>query len=235
MVASAETRRSRGLKGQIASLLRGPDFDGALSGILRIPPRKAVSPLISHFYNPDDTVRWRAVTAAGAVVASLADTDPESARVVMRRFMWSLNDESGGIGWGAPEAMAESMARNKGLAREYACILLSYINEDGNYLEHVPLQRGALWGVGRLLHARPGLIGDAGRHLPPYFSSDDAAIRGHAAWASGAAADPALKGPLTRLLADSKSLTLYIDAVPSEHTVGELAQKALFALGGRSG
>lgn len=24
----------------------------------------------------------------------------DSARIVMRRLMWSLNDESGGIGWG---------------------------------------------------------------------------------------------------------------------------------------
>jgi hypothetical protein len=43
----------------------------------------------------------------GEVMAHLADKDMESARVIMRRLMWSLNDESGGIGWGAPEAMGE--------------------------------------------------------------------------------------------------------------------------------
>jgi len=36
--------------------------------------------------------------------------------------MWSLNDESGGIGWGAPEAMGAIMARHTGLADEYANI-----------------------------------------------------------------------------------------------------------------
>ena len=58
----------------------------------------------------------------GALVFSLAEQDMESARVVMRRLMWNLNDESGGIGWGSPEAMGEIMARHSGLAEEYSKI-----------------------------------------------------------------------------------------------------------------
>jgi len=57
----------------------------------------------------------------------------ESARVIMRRLMWSLNDESGGIGWGAPEAMGEIMARHEQLTKEYSAILGSYIREDGKF------------------------------------------------------------------------------------------------------
>ena len=30
--------------------------------------------------------------------------------------MWTLNDESGGIGWGSPEVMGEILAAHKGLA-----------------------------------------------------------------------------------------------------------------------
>ncbi|MEA3417440.1 MAG: hypothetical protein U9R02_15080 [Thermodesulfobacteriota bacterium] len=52
----------------------------------------------------------------GVVVSNLADHDMESARVIMRRLIWNLNDESGGIGWGSPEAMGEIMARNNRLA-----------------------------------------------------------------------------------------------------------------------
>jgi len=52
----------------------------------------------------------------GRVVSSLAEKDMESARVVMRRLMWNLNEESGGIGWGCPEAMGETMARSAPLA-----------------------------------------------------------------------------------------------------------------------
>ncbi len=62
----------------------------------------------------------------GRVAADLADRDMESARVVVRRLMWNLNDESGGIGWGSPEAMGEIMACHEGLAEEYSCILISF-------------------------------------------------------------------------------------------------------------
>jgi len=44
------------------------------------------------------------------VISNLTEKEMESARVIMRRLMWSLNDESGDIGWGAPEAMAEIIA-----------------------------------------------------------------------------------------------------------------------------
>ena len=70
----------------------------------------------------------------GAVVEKLAWEDMEGARVIMRRLMWSLNEESGGIGWGAPEAMAEIMARHLELAREYSHMLISYMDYEGNFL-----------------------------------------------------------------------------------------------------
>ncbi len=89
--------------------------------------------------------------------------------------MWTLNDESGGIGWGAPEAMAEAMACHPRLAEEYVRILLSYIREDGNFLEYEPLRRGALWGIGRLAHIYPEMLIelDAAEYIRPYLEDDD--------------------------------------------------------------
>jgi hypothetical protein len=89
--------------------------------------------------------------------------------------MWTLNDESGGIGWGSPEAMAEAMARHRGLAKEYISILFSYIREDGNFLEYEPLRRGALWGIRRLSQVYPELLKklDAVKYIRPYSDSDD--------------------------------------------------------------
>jgi hypothetical protein len=72
--------------------------------------------------------------------------------------MWSLNDESGGIGWGAPEAMGEAMAKHPRIAEEYGSILCSYIiPSDGpdNYLEYTPLRQGAYWGLARLAQTKP--------------------------------------------------------------------------------
>jgi hypothetical protein len=90
----------------------------------------------------------------------MAEARLEDGRVFVRRLMWHLNEESGAIGWGAPEAMAEILARHEGLAREYHRILLSYIREfdkDCTFIDHPPLRRGAYWGVARLAQARPDM------------------------------------------------------------------------------
>ena len=71
-----------------------------LKAILELPARQVVNPLFSFLYNTDELLKWKAVTALGAVVSNLASHDMESARIVMRRLIWNLNDESGGIGWG---------------------------------------------------------------------------------------------------------------------------------------
>ena len=148
---------SRHLKEKIRKLLLQQNIESGLAEIGRMPARKAINPLFSFLCSLDELLKWRAVTAMGEVVNRLAGVEMESARVIMRRYMWQLNDESGGIGWGCPEAMGEIMARNENLAGEFWCILISYIRPDGNFLEHAGLQRGALWGVGRLAHARPHL------------------------------------------------------------------------------
>ncbi|MBU2622772.1 MAG: HEAT repeat domain-containing protein, partial [Proteobacteria bacterium] len=112
----------------------------------------------------------------GDVVSSVADADIESARVVMRRLMWNLNDESGGIGWGSPEAMGEIIARNMQLGEEFSRILISYINKDGNYLENEVLQQGVIWGIGRIAGVKPHLMRDSFVFLIPSLDSCDAML-----------------------------------------------------------
>ena len=188
----------RALKATIRQLLAGEDFAKALDALRKLPGRQAVNPLFSFFYSGDERIRWRAITAMGVVVSRLADTSMESARVVMRRLMWNLNDESGGIGWGSPEAMGEITACHAGLAGEFANILISYIDPHGNFLEHEMLQRGSLWGVGRLAHARPEFAKPAAGFLPAFYRSPDPYLRGIAVWATS----PILEDPLRPILAD---------------------------------
>ncbi|UCE53561.1 MAG: hypothetical protein JSV31_30715, partial [Desulfobacterales bacterium] len=157
-ILTRKKTRGRQLKRKISELLRRDDVEKSIAEICRLPARQVVNPLFQLLCSVDEKIKWNSVTAMGAVVSSLAEQDLESARVVIRRCMWNLNDESGGIGWGCPEAMGEAMARNQKLAEEYWCILLAYIQPDGNFLEHEILQRGALWGVGRLAHTQPKLL-----------------------------------------------------------------------------
>ena len=172
---------TRELKRALLGLLGSDDFEDRTGELFRFEPRKAINPLIALLCATGDLLRWRAIRALGMLVAELAQKDAESARIVMRRLIWSLNDESGGIGWGAPEAMGEIMARSEKLAREYAPILISYIRADGNPLENEPLERGALWGIGRLAQVRPELVRPWEDDVALHLASADAAKRGLAA------------------------------------------------------
>ena len=101
--------------------------------------------------------------AVGITVSAIARTDLEPGPGNHATAYLELNDESGGIGWGAPEAMGEITAENEILAREYHPILVSYIDEKGNPLENHLLERGVMWGIGRLAQKSPELLREVDR------------------------------------------------------------------------
>jgi hypothetical protein len=218
---------SRKLKRKIFHLLEQKDFTNALEQIRNYPLKSSIGPLFSFFYNKDDQIRWRAITAMGTIVSQLADSDIESGRVVMRRLMWSLNDESGGIGWGSPEAMGEIMARNSRLADEYRNIFISYLCEEGNYVEYEMLQRGVLWGFGRLAHARPELLYSCSSLLVPYLSSSDSNLNGFAAWAAGPLDLSPVRDYLEKLLDDHSVIKIFLNLELVDQKVSRLAHDSL--------
>ncbi|MBW1670503.1 MAG: HEAT repeat domain-containing protein [Deltaproteobacteria bacterium] len=167
------------LRHRVRELLGSGDLEQVLMELKKIPQRKAINSLISVFYDSNPDIKLKAISAFGQVVADLANEDMEAARVILRRLMWMLNDESGGIGWGVPEAMAEAMACHPRLAEEYVRILLSYIREDGNFLEFEPLRRGALWGIWRLAQVYPEMLieFEAAKYIRPYLEDDDPSSR----------------------------------------------------------
>ena len=218
---------SRRLKKNILKLLTQPDSVEGLEEICQLPARQAINPLFSFLYSLDENLKWRSVTAFGEVVSRLAICDFESARIIMRRFMWNLNDESGGIGWGSPEAMGEIMARSPQLAEEYSSILVSYIRPDGNFLEHEVLQRGVLWGLGRLAYARSDMVSYAAAFLPPFLESRDSIVRGHALWVAGALPLDKNLPFIKPLVQDSSRFKLFLDGDITEVSIGKLAAKLL--------
>lgn len=217
-------------KRRVEELLRAPDFAAQLALWRTFHARKVINPLVSFLCSADEQVRWHAVTAAGVVTAALAEVDPESARVIIRRFLWQLNDESGGIGWGIPEALGESLARSALLAKEYGRLVLSFIKEDENYLEHPPLLAGALWALARLLHSRADLLKESETPLISYGRHPEPAFRGLALWGL-ASVGTALSLPLIESLeADSAPVRFYRNESFENTTLGELAREARSAV-----
>jgi hypothetical protein len=216
----------RQLKTHLLNLLPAQDFSKSLEAIGNLPARQVINPLFGLLYHGDTLIRWRTVSAMGYVISRLADQDSEGARVIMRRLMWNLNDESGGIGWGSPEVMGDTVARHAGLAREYAAILISYLNPDGNFLEHEGLQAGLLWGLGRAARERPRLMNEALPFIVPFLASPNHTLCGLAIWCGLPLADQLFMARLQAFAGDRTSLTVYCEPWIYTCPVAELASGA---------
>jgi hypothetical protein len=222
-------RRTTGkaIKRRVFEILTSEGIEDALNEISQFPLRQVINPLFSFLYNGNPLVKWNTVTAMGEVTAQLADEDMESARIIIRRLMWNLNDESGGIGWGSPEALGEILANHNDLAEEYAPILMSYARENGNFQEHEMMQEGVLWGIGRLAQTRPDLVKDSAHYLLPYLDSPKAALRGLAAWIMSWVDMKDVGLRLEKLLQDEAELQIYMDRKLNTRRIMDVAREAI--------
>lgn len=225
----SEQRKPGGfeLRRRVEALLRSDDFFKRLAEWRAFMPRQVINPLLSFLYSADEIIKWRAVSAVGIVMARMADQEMEAAREIMRRLIWNLNDESGGIGWGSAEAMGEITARHERLACEYGNLLVCFIRPDGTSLENPLLERGVLWGLGRLAQARPVMLECAAPFFYPYLKSDDSYHRGLAARALGFLKPAGSRSVIEPLLKDRAVIRVFENEKLGEFRICDLAGRAL--------
>ena len=148
--------RFRNIKKKVREYLVAEDWEEQC-GLLLTAPRELVGPLFSCLPLPEP-VRGRAAEMLGRAVALIASDKMEDARNIVRRLMWHMNEESGNIGWGIPEAFGAVLAHHRPLAGEFGSVLVSYIwhtGKDDNYCDHALLRRSCFNGVDMLLRAWP--------------------------------------------------------------------------------
>ncbi|SMF26154.1 DVU0298 family protein [Desulfovibrio gilichinskyi] len=227
----------RQIKRAVIEALADEDWEQKFSVLMKeYPMQSLIAPLFSSLCAPSEIVRWHGISSFGQVVDRLFAEDDARARIVMRRIMWMLNEESGGCGWGVPEAMGEITASNRVMADEYGRILLSYIHEaEGkpeNYLEFTLLLRGAMWGVARLAQSRPDIVAPATDDLIKFLVSNDPVLVGIACWALGGLKAKRAVQQLNKLTGNGNIINLYMDRQLRSGTVGQLAQAALEKISG---
>ena len=105
--------------------------------------------------------------------------------------------------------------------------MLSYTKEDGNYLEHEMLQRGLLWGIGRIAQVRPYLVKKAIPQMRTYLESGDATVRGLAARLMGMLKVKESCPKLMLLADDENPVQVYQNREVVNCRVKDLAKKAL--------
>jgi hypothetical protein len=133
---------------EMGRLLREGDRD-AFEAAVRANPRRATRYLVGRLCSADPTEKWRAVRALGDLAHDPALLPADQLEDLLRRFLWTLNDESGAVPFGVPEAMAEVLAAHPELHAAYIPVLGSCLDSDD--LSQVgAIEQGVIWGLGRL-------------------------------------------------------------------------------------
>jgi hypothetical protein len=159
-------------KGELRALLERSDFDAVLrwAESARSPQRM----LMSLAFETDVLLRWRAIDAYARVAALRAERDLEKVRESIRALLWLMNDESGGLGWNAPEMVAEILVRVPELIPEFGVLLPHFLREE-------PFERGSHYAVYRVASLAPELFGGSESELRESLKDPDPATR---AWAA---------------------------------------------------
>ena len=224
--------RFRTLKTTIRTRLQEPGWDDFAKELDEVPARELVGPLFSCLPLGGEATD-RAASALGKAVSRMADEHIEEARNVVRRLMWHMNEESGNIGWGIPEAFGESLAASPLLAKDFHRVLASYLidlGRDDNYCDNDLLRRSCYWAVGRLAQTRPELCAGARPWLRKGLEDNDVICRGMAAWALAQLPPDFMDTPALRRLADAgheEICELFDGEQLYEKSISQLAREAL--------
>ncbi|MHC4597994.1 MAG: DVU0298 family protein [Planctomycetota bacterium] len=176
------------------------DLDGLAAWARR--GERLVTTLFSLLLDADELVRWRAIEGFGRVASVLAEEDPERVREILRRILWAMNDESGGLLRHGPEAVAEILVRVPALIPEYAPLLPSFLTEE-------PFERGAHWAVARVASVATTSFRKRTGELEGSLKDPDPAIRFHAALALLRIAGEDAVDEIAELRADPSTFRVY--------------------------
>lgn len=208
------------MKSEIEDLLRKRNFPILLD--LCETNRQCWQEVRFRLYDLDDGLRWSAIETAARLMRLWWDSGKEEkVRIYIRTLFWSLNDESGGIGWSSAQTIAEIIALNPVLIDPYGSMMVAHC------IDEPPLLKGCFWGVGRLGILMRKALMSFREEVLSVFASDDSNVLGTAAWAMGEARFSPAAPLIEKLKSRTEPVVIYRDGVFSEKTVGEWAEEAI--------
>jgi hypothetical protein len=173
-------------------------------------------------YDIDEKIRWSGIEAVAQFMKRLWQKGKtEKVREYMRNLFWSLNDESGGIGWSAPQTIAEMIVNIPELLDPFGSMMIAHT------LDEPPLVKGGLWGIGRLGKRAAESVEFFKDQVLGVFQNDDPETLSLAAWALGEVRfRPAL--PFLETLKERKeTVQIYIGGEFHEKQLGQWTKEAI--------
>jgi hypothetical protein len=166
------------------TILRRWLADADFAPILEVAENKKsiLSQLTALTYEGDETISDHAIKATGLAARVIAERDPEYVRSTLLRLFWLLNDESGGIGWRAPELIGEILHHNPQFSQFFPMLisLLDLEEEDAPRF-----QAGTLWAIGRVAQVEREAMSPALPRVQALLSENkptEETIKEKAAW-----------------------------------------------------
>lgn len=174
----------------------------------------------------DELLGWRAVWALGVAAARVAARETEFVRNILRRLAWSLNDESGSIGWRAPQAMGAILAASPHTFPEFVPLVVSLLG-----LKERSFLPGVLWALGYMAACGVEGLEAARAHVRASLMAPEAPVRGLAAWCVGMMGDEEAAVLVERMQGDAAPVEYFDGRELRVLTVSELATAALRQIG----
>lgn len=215
------------MKTVLRDLVEKGNFDRAAEMAADRP--RVLPSLVALTYDADPQTGWRAVEALGVAAARVAEEDPEFVREQLRRLYWLISEESGGICWHAPAAMAEIIRHNPGLFPDYIPIVTYLImTMEVEDLDH--FRADALWAIGRLGSLANDHVEGVHDALTSALEDPDPQVRGTAVWCLGQVDKATTLEDRAELLSDDGAVALYENGALEVTSVSELTRRTLGAV-----
>ncbi len=136
------------MKQAVTAALEAEDYEAVLTLALR--SRNVLSVLVRLAYDKETLVSWRAINAIGKVASVFVKSNYDFLRETIRKLLWSLSDESGGIGWAAPEILGEIVSADPVKMADIIPLIADVYS-----IEEKVFRPGVLYALKRIAEASP--------------------------------------------------------------------------------
>lgn len=179
--------------------------------------------LISLAYDKQHLLAWRAIEAVGLIAGEKAKTDPVSIRNLVQRLLWTMRDESGGIGWSAPEMLGEIVRNSPDEFSDIALIMASFHDEDF-------LRQGVFRALYRISDKRPDLASGSSSLVGQYINDEDPVVRAYAVKLAGNLGLKEYIADIKSLLNDESVVRIYESGNLKNLILGQIAEQTVIIL-----
>lgn len=136
------------MKQSLQAALEANDLEAVQT--LALANRTILSMLVRFAYDKTSLIGWRAIKAIGIVSSFYVKNNYDFLRDTVRKLLWSLSDESGGIGWSAPEILGEIVSADPKKFSDIIPLIAEVYD-----IEEKVFRPGILYALGRIAGSDP--------------------------------------------------------------------------------